>query len=315
MVSHVCRLSRHREVNAMPIGKRLRLRRGVYGSKCERCDPRWIVNLLATALLTIVSACYAARLDSIYLPPGSAGNAGGAGLIHPLGHDGGGVIKNSGPIGPGGHGGPSGPIGPGGHGGPSGPGGLGGPGGYGGSGGYGGPGGFGSSGGGGAYPGGNELGGGGLRRSDSQEIPILAYNNENPGDGNYQFSYETGNGISVQETGHQQGESESVSGSFSYTGPDGVQYSVRYTADENGFHPEGAHLPTPPPIPPEIQRGVELALAAEARGENQDGGYSHGGDGGYPGGGGRGGHGGHGSHGAYQGPSSYQTSSGSGYQY
>lgn len=80
------------------------------------------------------------------------------------------------------------------------------------------------------------------------------------------------------------GESGSVSGSFSYTGPDGVQYSVRYTADENGFHPEGDHLPTPPPIPPEIQRGVELALAAEARGENQDGGYSHG-DGGYSGGG------------------------------
>lgn len=81
------------------------------------------------------------------------------------------------------------------------------------------------------------------------------------------------------------GESESVSGSFSYTGSDGVQYSITYTADENGFHPQGAHLPTPPPIPPEIQRGVELALAAEARGENQDGGYSHGGDSGYPSGG------------------------------
>lgn len=78
------------------------------------------------------------------------------------------------------------------------------------------------------------------------------------------------------------GESESVSGSFSYTGLDGMQYSITYTADEYGFHPQGAHLPTPPPIPPEIQRGVELALAAEARGENQDGGgYSHGGSSGY----------------------------------
>jgi len=61
-----------------------------------------------------------------------------------------------------------------------------------------------------------------------------------------------------------------VSGSFTYTGTDGVQYSITYTADEYGFHPQGAHLPTPPPIPPEIQRGVELALAAEARGENQE---------------------------------------------
>lgn len=67
-----------------------------------------------------------------------------------------------------------------------------------------------------------------------------------------------------------------------------MQYSITYTADEYGFHPQGAHLPTPPPIPPEIQRGVELALAAEARGENQDGGggeYSRGGGSGYPSGG------------------------------
>ena len=85
------------------------------------------------------------------------------------------------------------------------------------------------------------------------------------------------------------GNSEIVSGSYSYTGPDGVQYSITYTADEEGFHPQGAHLPTPPPIPPEIQRGVELALAAEARGENQDtsgGGGGGGGGGGYPSGGG-----------------------------
>lgn len=87
------------------------------------------------------------------------------------------------------------------------------------------------------------------------------------------------------------GNAEAVSGSYSYTGPDGVQYSISYTADEEGFHPQGAHLPTPPPIPPEIQRGVELALAAEARGENQDtsgggGGGGNGGGGGYPSGGG-----------------------------
>lgn len=39
-----------------------------------------------------------------------------------------------------------------------------------------------------------------------QEIPIIAYSNENAGDGNYEFNYETGNGITVQETGHRQGK-------------------------------------------------------------------------------------------------------------
>lgn len=249
------------------------------------------------ALLVIIGACYAARLDPTYLPPSSSGSAGGSGLIRPpsAGHGGGGPIKYSGPVGFGESGGPGGPSG------------FGGPSGHGGSGGFG----PGSSGG--AYAGGGGLGGGG-GHGVGQEIPIISYSNDNAGDGNYQYSYETGNGITVQETGHQQGESESVSGSFSYTGPDGVQYSITYTADEYGFHPQGAHLPTPPPIPPEIQRGVELALAAEARGENQDGGgrgYSHGGDSGYPSGGGHSGHGGS----AYQGPNSYQTSSSGGYQY
>lgn len=64
-----------------------------------------------------------------------------------------------------------------------------------------------------------------------------------------------------------------MSGSYSYTGPDGVQYTIHYTAGPNGFQAEGAHIPTPPPVPEEIRRGVELSLAAEARGENQDGQY------------------------------------------
>jgi len=38
-----------------------------------------------------------------------------------------------------------------------------------------------------------------------QQIPIISYTSENTGDGNYQYSYETGNGITVQETGHRQG--------------------------------------------------------------------------------------------------------------
>ncbi|XP_018332690.1 endocuticle structural glycoprotein SgAbd-4-like [Agrilus planipennis] len=92
-------------------------------------------------------------------------------------------------------------------------------------------------------------------------IPILRYSSDNNEDGNYRFAYETGNGIAVQENGHLSGsvpEGPAVvsDGSFSYTGPDGHTYSISYTADENGFRPVGAHIPTPPPIPEAIAKSL-----------------------------------------------------------
>jgi hypothetical protein len=78
------------------------------------------------------------------------------------------------------------------------------------------------------------------------------------------FSYETGNGIVAQEQGYLKNagqkdlEAQVATGSFSYTGPDGIVYTVTYTADENGFRAEGAHLPTPPPIPEAIARALNL---------------------------------------------------------
>ncbi|KAH8280458.1 hypothetical protein KR018_007750, partial [Drosophila ironensis] len=84
-------------------------------------------------------------------------------------------------------------------------------------------------------------------------IPILSFVNENDGDGNYRFSYETGNGIKAQEEGTvknkgSENEIPSVMGSYSYTNPEGELVEIMYTADENGFVPVGSALPTPPPI-------------------------------------------------------------------
>lgn len=61
-------------------------------------------------------------------------------------------------------------------------------------------------------------------------------------------SFETSNGISQQESGQlnnagTENESIAVRGQFSFTGADGVVYTVTYIADENGFQPQGAHLP------------------------------------------------------------------------
>lgn len=77
------------------------------------------------------------------------------------------------------------------------------------------------------------------------------------------FSYETGNGIQAQESGAPraqgpEGPAVTAEGGFSYRAPDGQQIQITYTADENGFHPVGPHIPTPPPIPEEILRSIEF---------------------------------------------------------
>ncbi|SPP74578.1 blast:Endocuticle structural glycoprotein SgAbd-2 [Drosophila guanche] len=113
---------------------------------------------------------------------------------------------------------------------------------------------------------------------------ILKQNFDLNPDGSYQYNYETSNGIRADEAGYLKNpgtqveaqvgllsgggpvrrwhtlrrNSNSLSlslcvlqvmqGSYSYTGPDGVVYTITYIADENGYRAEGAHIPTPPPV-------------------------------------------------------------------
>ncbi|XP_050315090.1 endocuticle structural glycoprotein ABD-5-like [Anthonomus grandis grandis] len=81
------------------------------------------------------------------------------------------------------------------------------------------------------------------------QAQVVKYDSDNTGIDGYNFAFETSNGISQQEQGTLQNagsenEVMQVRGSFTYTGADGVVYTVTYIADENGFQPQGAHLPS-----------------------------------------------------------------------
>ena len=100
--------------------------------------------------------------------------------------------------------------------------------------------------------------------SADEPIAIVKYDNEGVNaDGSYQWSYETANGIAAQESGqlknagNEETEALEAQGQFSYKADDGTPISLTYIANENGFQPQGDHIPTPPPIPPAIQRALE----------------------------------------------------------
>ncbi|KAL0841403.1 hypothetical protein ABMA28_015096 [Loxostege sticticalis] len=188
-----------------------------------------MLTLISITLMVVaIGSC--GRLEPQYLPPRPGGGGGGGG---------------------------------GGFGGGAGSGGSGG--GFGGGAGSGGSGGGFGAGSGAGFGAGAGSGGsfGGSGGGSGAQIPITKFENVNNGDGTYSFNYETGNGISAHESGSPkaqgpEGPAVTAEGGFSYKSPDGQSISLTYTADENGFHPVGPHLPTPPPIPEEILRSIEF---------------------------------------------------------
>ncbi|XP_075161034.1 larval cuticle protein 65Ag1-like [Haematobia irritans] len=64
----------------------------------------------------------------------------------------------------------------------------------------------------------------------------------------FQYSWETSDGAKAEAQGvlnnpGSDAEAISVKGSYEFVGDDGQTYTVTYVADENGFQPQGAHLP------------------------------------------------------------------------
>ncbi|XP_030558533.1 endocuticle structural glycoprotein SgAbd-4 [Drosophila novamexicana] len=94
---------------------------------------------------------------------------------------------------------------------------------------------------------------------------IIKQDNVNNADGSFNSSYETSNGIRVENIGYlkkiiiprtETGDGQVIeeheelvlvqTGSYSYSDPEGNLITLRYVADENGFQPEGDHLPVAP---------------------------------------------------------------------
>lgn len=76
------------------------------------------------------------------------------------------------------------------------------------------------------------------------------------------FRYETDTGIVHDEsaTFQQKGPEEGLlaaQGKYSFTSPEGEHIEISYVADENGYQPQGSHIPVAPEVPLAIQRALE----------------------------------------------------------
>ncbi|XP_069985455.1 cuticle protein AMP1A-like [Penaeus vannamei] len=98
-------------------------------------------------------------------------------------------------------------------------------------------------------------------------VPILRDDRVHEEDGTYRFDFEAGNGIRFSQSGSPDGDEDAVikAGEYSYTAPDGTPIHIRFVADENGFQPQGDHLPVAPEFPHPIPQFVldQIAFAAE----------------------------------------------------
>ncbi|XP_052567302.1 endocuticle structural glycoprotein SgAbd-5-like [Culex pipiens pallens] len=90
--------------------------------------------------------------------------------------------------------------------------------------------------------------------SSSQLKVVEQYNNLK--DSGYEWGYELSDGRYATQDGYTKelpdgSEALVIRGSYSYTAPDGVKYTVEYYADETGYHPTiivGDEDTTVPPV-------------------------------------------------------------------
>lgn len=91
-----------------------------------------------------------------------------------------------------------------------------------------------------------------------KDAQIIVQEQEVDFDGPYKWRFESSNGIAAEEQGVG---GQNAQGSARWVSPEGEQIQLTYTADENGYQPQGAHLPTPPPTPDYILKALEFIRA------------------------------------------------------
>ncbi|XP_017867968.1 PREDICTED: larval cuticle protein 2-like isoform X1 [Drosophila arizonae] len=97
----------------------------------------------------------------------------------------------------------------------------------------------------------------GIVVSDESKAEVLSRKEDVRPDG-FEALLETSNSIIRKESGDEKGN---IQGVFSWVSPEGEKIEVSYVADENGYQPKSDSLPTPPPIPDEIERALKWIAA------------------------------------------------------
>ncbi|KAG7173489.1 Cuticle protein [Homarus americanus] len=120
--------------------------------------------------------------------------------------------------------------------------------------------------------------------SSGSVVPIVKDERQGPdADGNYNFEFETGDGISRQEQGAPHGETGAVAAQggwaspaedsvshthffFRFKFPDGSPGVFNFVADAAGYKVQSDLLPTPHPLPAHAIQQIEFARQQEAAG-------------------------------------------------
>ncbi|XP_030388578.1 endocuticle structural glycoprotein SgAbd-3 [Scaptodrosophila lebanonensis] len=98
--------------------------------------------------------------------------------------------------------------------------------------------------------------------TDAVDDGLISHESNVEYDGKFHYHFETKNGTKVTQDGllkhvNAEHDGESIQGKFSFKTNDGQEFAISYIADENGFQPTGAHLPTPPPIPESVLKTLK----------------------------------------------------------